>query len=91
MARLYIPCSICSWHSCITFALLTPLLSAFALFFPLTLAALPSPTLVAQLSPPFQFYFNQSLPPLSSSLPYLQFLHFFSLPSYRVIESLDLP
>lgn len=31
MARLYIPHSICSWHSCITFALLTPLLSAFAL------------------------------------------------------------
>lgn len=31
MARLYIPHSICSWHSCITYALLTSLLSAFAL------------------------------------------------------------
>lgn len=31
MTRLHIPYSICSWHSCITFALLTPSLSAFAL------------------------------------------------------------
>lgn len=31
MARLYIPHSICSWHSCITFALLTPFPCAFAL------------------------------------------------------------
>lgn len=36
MARLYIPHSICSWHSCITFALLTPFLSAFALSPPLS-------------------------------------------------------
>lgn len=83
MARLYIPHSICSWHSCITFALLSPFPSAFALSLSI-LAALLSPFGRSNSFSLTVIYFSSNAT-LYFFCTFSDFASFLSLPIYLFI------